>query len=295
VNAGQTDTPPPAGEKKKQSNLMHSALSVLYQPCAVCNEIITLANKRGVDPIMERIAKGIHEGKIKPGYVDQDLYEWIAKQLFEGVRKGFGGDFNKFTDGPMYDMLASLQTNVHVFSAFKTYQQLREATDLLTDANGNIKSFADFKRDIDALNVKYNVTYLNAEYNQAIASSQMAATWVDYEAAGGNLKYQTAGDDHVRESHAALDGIVKPVDDVFWNTYYPPNDWGCRCDVTPDDSSPVTKARGKLPKLPEMFRTNTAKSGVVFPEKHPYYEVAKQDRKAAKKNFNMPIPNGKKK
>jgi SPP1 gp7 family putative phage head morphogenesis protein len=46
-------------------------------------------------------------------------------------------------------------------------------------------------------------------------------------------QYKTMEDDRVRESHAALDGIVLPADHEFWLTHFPPWDWGCRCTVIP--------------------------------------------------------------
>jgi SPP1 gp7 family putative phage head morphogenesis protein len=45
------------------------------------------------------------------------------------------------------------------------------------------------------------------------------------------LVYETAGDQRVRPQHRAWDRIIRPVDDPFWDTHYPPNGWGCRCIV----------------------------------------------------------------
>lgn len=45
------------------------------------------------------------------------------------------------------------------------------------------------------------------------------------------LQYNTVGDSNVRDDHAALDGVVLPADDEFWQTHYPPWDFGCRCFV----------------------------------------------------------------
>ena len=36
-------------------------------------------------------------------------------------------------------------------------------------------------------------------------------------------------DDRVRPSHRALDGIIVPKDDPFWQNHFPPWEWGCRC------------------------------------------------------------------
>jgi SPP1 gp7 family putative phage head morphogenesis protein len=44
-------------------------------------------------------------------------------------------------------------------------------------------------------------------------------------------QYMSMQDEAVRESHAALDGLILPADSPFWKDHYPPWDWGCRCQV----------------------------------------------------------------
>lgn len=46
-------------------------------------------------------------------------------------------------------------------------------------------------------------------------------------------EYVTVGDDRVRPSHAALDGVTLPKDDPMWESIWPPNGWSCRCAVIP--------------------------------------------------------------
>jgi SPP1 gp7 family putative phage head morphogenesis protein len=44
-------------------------------------------------------------------------------------------------------------------------------------------------------------------------------------------QYVAFGDNRVRPTHQALDGLILPADDPFWKDHYPPWEWGCRCMV----------------------------------------------------------------
>jgi SPP1 gp7 family putative phage head morphogenesis protein len=56
-------------------------------------------------------------------------------------------------------------------------------------------------------------------------------------------QYQTADDDRVRDTHAALDGLVVPADSPFWDAHYPPWDFNCRCFVAPLSEADVADLR----------------------------------------------------
>ncbi len=44
-------------------------------------------------------------------------------------------------------------------------------------------------------------------------------------------KYVTVGDDRVRPTHAALEGVTLPKNHSFWEQNTPPNGWNCRCQI----------------------------------------------------------------
>jgi SPP1 gp7 family putative phage head morphogenesis protein len=249
-----------------------------------------------LDDIFDRVVDDIYKGKIRSGDVDPEFIQELAQEVWKAVKKGYNLDF----DSPGlqthdFEMLQHLERNVYVFYGFQNYHQLRDITSLLYDEQGNVRPFADFKKDVKDIDENYNVNYLAAEYDFAVNSSAMASRWVQFQVEKGALpflQYQTVGDSRVRASHAALDKIIKKVDDPFWNNYYPPNGWGCRCSVRQLTEGEETKIdKSLLPELPPMFRNNTAKQGVVFPESHPYYNVNKQTRQSILKAVEKIIPN----
>lgn len=260
---------------------MHTELGQLYKSCGhvhYYDKIHALeAAASSKQQIIDRITRDIHSGKLKPGEVDEELMVWTAKQLMGGVTKGYGADLHSYAPGTQdHEHLLSLEKDVHVFSGFKTHTQLREATSLL-HSKGKIKPFNEFKRDILALDNQYNKLYLKAEYNQAIASSQASAAWIDAQKSKEQfpkMRYETVGDRNVRPAHQVLNGIIKPLEDGFWDTHYPPNGWQCRCEAVKVLGSARTTTSKGWPAPPKMFATNVGKTGVVFPQHHPYYGQA---------------------
>ncbi|MBD3748950.1 MAG: minor capsid protein [Sphingobacteriales bacterium] len=257
--------------------------------CIKCYTKVQLSfNASDLDPEVERIAKLIKSGKLKPGQIDPIMVRKIAEELMKGVKEGYGNATRKSGQ----NFLNSSTENIYVFSGFKNHAMLQEASLLLKNEDGSIKPFKDFLADIKALNHTYNEVYLQAEYSNALASSQMAATWNDLKDNGADaLTYRTANDDRVRTDHAILEGITRPMDDPFWGTYYPPNDWGCRCDVEPAQSDQVKPyAHNELPDIPPMFQNNTGKTGIIFPDTHPYYKVANGLEEKIKKQVEDIMP-----
>ncbi|MEO8589420.1 MAG: DUF935 family protein [Flavobacteriales bacterium] len=275
---------PEPGEKKKSSDsaALREELRTLYENCEHTHSTRDKAANEpdeDSDPIMQELAKAIHDGRIRDGWVDPKLMQWTAQQLTYGVLSGYEADDTAAPEGAA--LRAFMERNVMVFSGFKTYQTLRAATDELLDDEGNIRPFGEFRQRVSALDKEYNRDYLRSEYELAVASGQMAERWGEIQGDKDLfpfLKFVTAGDDRVRESHAKLDGVVRHVDDAFWSTYYPPLGWRCRCDVEQVrrlSGEDKTLADHELPAVPPMFSNNVGKNGVVFPKGHPYYSAPK--------------------
>lgn len=179
-------------------------------------------------------------------------------------------------------MRDSLEHSTYVFSGLKTFHELNEAFPALVDENGNRKPFERFLNDVQKVDKTYNEHYLRAEYNFAHASAGMAAKWEAFAEDGDryNLQYRTVGDDHVRPEHAALNGTTLPFSDPFWDSYYPPNGWNCRCTVvqvrktkypeTPHEEAYKRGAEALANDTRGMFRFNPGKQRKAMPDYNPY-------------------------
>ena len=62
------------------------------------------------------------------------------------------------------------------------------------------------------------------------------------------------------------------MDDDFWNTYYPPNGYNCRCTVVQTSERTTRLGMDKPLPIPELFEVNLAKKKHMFPPNHPYFE-----------------------
>ena len=205
-----------------------------------------------------------------------------------------------FQKVPMTEaMRRRLTRSDYIFSGLKTFHELNEAFPSLLDENGNRKSFEQFYNDVQKIDKTYNQNYLHAEYNFVHASAEMAAKWEQYAEDGDryNLQYRTAGDDKVRPEHAALNGVTLPMSDPFWETYYPPNGWNCRCTVvqvrkskyplTPSDEAMARGEEALQSDKKGIFRFNPGKQQKAVPDYNPYTIKRCRDCDIAKGKVNL--------
>ena len=179
-------------------------------------------------------------------------------------------------------MRRRLTRSDYIFSGMKAFHELNEAFPSLLDENGNRKPFEQFLNDVRKIDETYNSNYLRAEYNFVQSSAEMAAKWEKFMEDGDRyyLQYRTAKDDKVRPEHAALHGVTLPITDPFWEEYYPPNGWNCRCTVvqvrkskypaTPHDEAMVLGEEALQRDSKGIFHFNAGKEQKTVPDYNPY-------------------------
>ena len=226
-----------------------------------------------------------------------------AQDFIEAHSSVLNGSFRKVEMSET--MRKRLERSNYVFSGLKTFHELNEAFPSLLDENGNRKTFERFLNDVRKIDETYNSNYLRAEFTFVQASAEMAAKWERFMQDGDRyyLQYRTAGDAKVRPTHAEMAGITLPASDPFWEEFYPPNGWGCRCSVVqvrkskyPATDHEEAMARGEsaleLDKK-GMFRFNAGMEQKTMPDYNPYTIKRCKDCDIAKGKLKLaknPIP-----
>ncbi len=114
-------------------------------------------------------------------------------------------------------------------------------------------SFADWKATADISKFQSEAhaervfrTHMNTQMNRGTyLRAQEQSAKKPY------LIYSAVLDDVTRVTHAAMDGIIRAVDDPFWNGHLPPNGFNCRCVVRQ-----LTKAQAKIRRRVGRNKTN---------------------------------------
>lgn len=249
------------------------------------------------DEQIEAFLSGVFSGKYNASNkLPKDLYNAIAEHLMSGLNKGLGGvEFGKKNEA----LMREFKENVYMFSGAKTYQQVREMSNLIADS----ANYAEFKGKAMGIYGQYNKDWLRAEYNTAYGQGTISNQWSkihDEKSIFPYLRYSAVMDANTSEECSGFNGITLPVDDSFWDNYSPLNHFNCRCVLEQVDkySKEQLSSNAERDKaleigkkgVDDVFQMNPYKDGYVFSPEHPYFQVAPKDVKFAQKNFDLPIP-----
>lgn len=246
---------------------------------------------------IESFLSGIFDGSITERDLPEDLYFAIAEYLKKGLYEGFGGTLSDF-GGKDLELLTELRENVYMFSAAKTFQEVKQIGFLMFDENGDRRSQKEFNQLGEQTFETWNEVWGRTEYNTAIGQAQMASKWQEIERDKDllpTLVFDATGEEC--EICRPFEGLAAPVDDPVWRWATPLLHFNCQCVVRQEDKdfplsskSDYEEKTGLKDTVPEVFQNNPGKDCYVFSPEHPYFQVEKKDINFAKENFGLPIP-----
>ncbi len=243
----------------------------------------TLTNQNNLN---EALALRVWNGETEDW--DTDLFFFIADNLLSALDKSFVnpqlGAFNQIAyDAPDDVFRTALEQNLFHFSAAKTLAEIQALNQALNEA----KDYSDFRKRADKITDTFNRRWQQTEYQSAVNCAESASTFRRLKSKTKLFpywEYKTAGDDKVREEHAALAGTILRHDDPLWDSIYPPNGWKCRCYVVPRMQSEANisedeqhekvagymKTKDWQNAVAQHWNINRAKQGIVFDANQMY-------------------------
>lgn len=219
------------------------------------------------------------DGKYTSGDIHPKIWEATYRNLSKGVTDGFGKI--EYKDNSI-EVVNELKTNVAVYAAFKAHAQGKELAQMLVDENGKQRSWNEFRKAATSVDSKYNQQWLEAEFNQATRAARSAKQWGEIQKTKDtypNLEYIESRSGTPRDDHKRFYGVVKPIDDAFWNRMMPPNGWGCKCSVRPTRAKADGQEIEPVEAIPGVSG-NAGKDSQVFSKTHPIVSSESKKSKA---------------
>ncbi|MEI8087201.1 MAG: DUF935 family protein [Paludibacter sp.] len=274
ILAGKTP-PVPDPQKKKPNASVAGAKSYIYahnspfEGCPTGGVVLNKVFAATWDAATQQFATKIFNGEVKPS----DLHKESVLSHFDTLNKTAETAWGK----GYYDteIASKIRENLLQFSGAKSYNLMSKLNELSNNGLDKNQYLSEAQRIVSL----HNDTYLNVEKQFTAASTASAKDWQQFVKDTDiypNLMFKTMEDAAVREDHATLDSIIKPVNDPFWDKNTPPLGFRCRCwiDQTTEDASTETP---KV-KTDEQFANNTGKTGEVFTDQQSYFRsITKAD------------------
>ena len=272
-------------------NDFKAKMIALYRPAVSSSESGFLFDQSLLFAALERIYKGEVDVQTE---IEANLFEAFRMVLNDAVDQAFPGIGSGSSDFEFYEQIRS---NIDVFAAFKTHKMQNEIAAELLDGDGILKSFSQWKKDVQSLVDHHTDHYLRVEYDTAIIRAHHAADWRQFERERKilpRLKWIPSTSVTPRESHRVFWNRIFEMDDPILNLHRPGDEWGCKCGLSATDE-PATdnsgvSSKGSAPS--PGLGGNPGITGKIFSEDHPYYtEASKGAAKAVKQHLKKPGEN----
>lgn len=269
--------------------------------CTCGNHVVAVGNRESdnIDEFSKQLARYVFDGKDTLG-IEAGLISEESKILLNALRGNFK-TFNKW-EGSDHLALQMMEYNLFEFAAGKTESRLASMIELLVNPETKeLRDFPSFRVECDKVMKNYNHNWLETEYNLSVAVGQNSASFVQFIAEKDSVtpfvQYQTAGDSNVRNSHRALNGKVFSLNDKQAMDLWPPNGYGCRCEMIQflgdhkDKLTSGSTGKGILYQADEkyqnsQFEINRGDLKQVFTKKQFYHDTKKLPEKLNEMTFD---------
>jgi len=232
-----------------------------------------------IAPLFEKALREIYQGTGKERHVNRYLFEISNNAFLQGVSREFKGAGMEF-GRKNQSFINEFKYNTAVFSAFKNHRQTEEIVGLLTDPDGNLRPYSEFRKQALEVSRDYNKNWLRTEYNTAVRAARQAVNYrkfLETKRLYPNLEYIKSTAAHPREKHLDWVGTILPIEHPWWDDHMPPSDWNCRCSVRQTDKPETPVPEGD--SLP-VFRNNPGKTAEPVNIKETAYYKHTDDKKA---------------
>lgn len=219
------------------------------------------------------------------------MWREILRIINEGTVEGLSSA--SYDVSQEEEFLKSLAHSNEVFSAFKVHDMGVDMAKKLIGADGKVKSFNDWKKDVAPIASHYCGSWLQTEYNTAMLRGQFAAEWKQYVADADifpNLRWMPTTSATPDEEHKVywMNRLTLPVSHPFWETHHPGDHWNCKCSLEQTDEVANPDVLGDIPEVKAQpgLKENPGITGNIFDESHPYIaDLSKNERKAVKESL----------
>jgi SPP1 gp7 family putative phage head morphogenesis protein len=174
------------------------------------------------------------------------------------------------------DLMGDIHARAFTVAGATKLDLLTDIRSAVDDAITSGTTIADFRKQFDVAVKKHGWSYKGKRgwrtrviYDTNLRTAHMAGKWEQFQRVKDTrpfLQYQTVGDRRVRPEHAAWDNKVLHIDDPWWDTHMPPNDYGCRCTARSLSARQMKRDKlelGEAPPLEKSERINT-RTGEVY-------------------------------
>lgn len=160
-----------------------------------------------------------------------------------------------------YNQMTPIQRQQSVsIAGLAQLEHVKSVINQVNQAIANGSTFADFQKAVKngEIDISLPRHRLDNIFRTNIQAAYNRGRWYQQQQTKSirpYLLYDAVNDNRTRPAHKALDGIIRHIDDAFWDSHTPPLGYRCRCllrslteeqakasGITPDDKLPNAEA-----------------------------------------------------